>query len=758
MSEEKKGRPSIGASSLRHVAILLILLFVIVYLVAVVASASDFFSHSADEGALLSLEGDLAAADREAERHFEALGAIAAQLAEADTKAEVDAVVKEYIGSEAFGDLRYYVGGSTYAPDGSLVLSTVPVLETLAAARTRGVSRVYFDSVVEMDCIAFYLPVAGSSYADGILSILPARNLLDMTAVRAEDCPAVALVAPDGKVLGAAYAETFDDAFGIRLDSFLDGFTGDVTANKAVMDALAVPDRCSIAVTALGGEAYRVATSPVGTLDGNAVLVSFRPVSTLIEGEMTFIRHIVVVLLIAVAAFVASLVYSFLYYRHSQKALSDATLYDAALNCPNAEHFRRHAAEVVYSERRQYGVMVLSLRRYHLLLETYGEARAGEALGGIVKVLEGLCSHGEGYAYAGEGKFLLLYHYRSEKNLKDRLRLFEALCNRSESLRAEGINLRFHIGVFLTGSGRRRTVPEMIECATMAAESAKGNIRLPYVLYTEEVNREIAQNERIEAQMEDSLKNGEFKLFLQPKYNARTDRVDSAEALVRWFDPQKGEYRFPAAFIGLFETNGFIVKLDQFIYLEVLRYFSAATEKGEPVVPISVNVSRVTAMSDDFLEFYVGNKKHYGIADGFLTLELTESFALENFDRIREIVDVLHKNGIRCSIDDFGSGYSSFNIIKHIPFDELKIDRIFLDNGIDRGRDDVIIRTVLDLARALNLSVVQEGVETEEMFHRVVDMGCEVIQGYYYAKAIPLEEYRLFLNTNTSIRYKAKVK
>jgi EAL domain-containing protein (putative c-di-GMP-specific phosphodiesterase class I) len=192
--------------------------------------------------------------------------------------------------------------------------------------------------------------------------------------------------------------------------------------------------------------------------------------------------------------------------------------------------------------------------------------------------------------------------------------------------------------------------------------------------------------------------------------------------------------------------------------MEVLRYFSAATERGEPVFPISVNVSRVTAMSDDFLDFYVGNKKQFGIADGFLTLELTENFAMENFERIREIVDVLHKNGIRCSVDDFGSGYSSFNIIKHIPFDELKIDRIFLDNGIDRCRDDVIIRTVIDLAASLRLSVVQEGVETEEMFRRVVDMGCEVIQGYYYAKALPLEEYCLFVNTNTSIRYKAKVK
>ena len=757
MSDTKKRR-SINTPTLRHVTILLILLFVIVYLLAVVATASDFFLQSAEANSLLALDSDLTAADREAERHFARLGEIAGRLAVVKTADEANAIVRDYIGSDHFGDLRYYAGGNAYDPNGAPVTNATPALDALAAARTKGASPIYFDSVVEKECIALYLPVGRGSYVDGILSILPAQGLLDMSAILAEDAAAVALVTPDGKVLGASYTTAFADAFGNRLDTFLDFFTADVEAENRVLASLTSGTPTAVPLTALGGEAYCVSTAPVRGIDGSAVLVSFRTNATLIESEMTFIRHIVVVLLIAVAAFVASLVYSALYHRQSKKALSDATLLDATLDCPNAEQFRRRAAEVVYSERRRFALMALTLRRYHLLVETFGEARANEALRFIVKVAEGLCSQGETYGYAGEGKFLLLYSYQSEKNLRDRLRLFETLVNRSEALRAEGINLRFHTGVFLTGNGRRRTLPEMIECATMAAESAKGNIRLPYVLYTEEVNREIAQNERIEAQMEESLKNGEFKLFLQPKYNVKHDRIDSAEALVRWFDPERGEYRFPGAFIGLFETNGFIVKLDQFIYMEVLRYFSAATERGEPVFPISVNVSRVTAMSEDFLDFYVGRKKQFGIADGFLTLELTESFAMENFERIREIVDVLHKNGIRCSVDDFGSGYSSFNIIKHIPFDELKIDRIFLDNGIDRGRDDVIIKTVIDLATSLRLSVVQEGVETEEMFRRVVDMGCEVIQGYYYAKALPLEEYRLFVNTNTSIRYKAKVK
>ena len=258
--------------------------------------------------------------------------------------------------------------------------------------------------------------------------------------------------------------------------------------------------------------------------------------------------------------------------------------------------------------------------------------------------------------------------------------------------------------------------------------------------------------------MESALENREFRLFLQPKYDVRHDTIDSAEALVRWFDTEKGDYKFPCEFIPLFETNGFIVKLDHFVYIEVLEYLSRASERGEKVVPIAVNVSRVTATSPDFINFYVGNKKKYGIPDNFVTLELTESFAMEDYDKISTIISALHNSGMRCSIDDFGSGYSSFSILKQINVDELKLDSVFMKRGIDVKRDDKLLATIIDLAKSMGMSVVQEGVETKEMFDKVVAMGCNVIQGYYYAKAISLEEFKIFIKTNTSIKYKALVK
>ena len=173
---------------------------------------------------------------------------------------------------------------------------------------------------------------------------------------------------------------------------------------------------------------------------------------------------------------------------------------------------------------------------------------------------------------------------------------------------------------------------------------------------------------------------------------------------------------------------------------------------------MAVNVSRVTATADDFLNFYISNKNKYRIPDNFITLELTESFAMEDDNKIIRIISELHKNGIRCSIDDFGSGYSSFNILKRIRFDELKLDAVFTRSSGDKARDDKILSSMIDLAKDMNMTVVQEGVETEEMFNKVVSLGVDVVQGYYYAKAISLEEFRIFVNSNTSIKYKSKVK
>ena len=741
-------------------ALVLIVIFLVVYMATVLFGSSSFFTESAEKNALIYFEEDTARANALADTHFDNLYDIAEAVKTKATRAEVEELIASYIGSEQFGDLRYYLDGKAYAANGALVVeetSGQEYISALVSSDTRGASPLYYDKHTELDCIAFFIPVRGSEFVDGILSIVPARNVINVGAVINEKASAVAIIAPDGKVLSDVVADGFLTSIGNNFYDFVDAISGDKTNSNALSEIVSKNEKSARSISSPEGN-YVIAVTPLSSFDGNLMLVSMSKSEGLIAPELTYIRHIVNLLAISIVALIVGAVYAMLYHKRTTLALSVAALVDTKVDCPNAEQFKITAKEQFSLSRRRYSVVVISIRNFIYLNDQLGEEKATEVLKELAKIIQNLSKQEECYGYAGDGRFIALMIHANSHSESDKVKLIETIINRNEHLIEKGIKIRFAAGIYNVFSGYRRSVQEMIDCATTACGISENNSKTAYTLFTEEVRAEIARNEKIETMMESALENREFRLFLQPKYDVKHDCIHGAEALVRWFDTEKGEYKFPGEFIPLFETNGFIVKLDHFVYIEVLEYLSHATERGDKVVPISVNVSRVTATSPDFINFYVGNKKKYGIPDNFITLELTESFAMEDYDKISAIISALHNSGMRCSIDDFGSGYSSFSILKQINVDELKLDSVFMKRGIDVKRDDKLLATVIDLAKSMGMSVVQEGVETKEMFDKVTAMDCDFIQGYYYAKAISLEEFKIFINTNTSIKYKSRVK
>ena len=757
--EENKKKSTLTAK-LGIMALLLAMIFLIVYMLTVIVGSSSFFAESAEKNALLCFEEDIERAEALAQEHFDNLYGIADKVKNLDSRDAVEAVMESYIGSEMFGDLRYYSGGSSYAANGALVVeetSAKEYISALSASNTEGCSPIYYDKHTELDCIAFFVPVRGSEHIDGILSVLPARNLVDVGEVINEKSSAVAIISKDGKVISETVAENFDKNIGNNFYTFINALTNNKSDSALISEAVLKGEKAARSIIAQEAD-YTVAIAPLSRFGNNLMLVSMSESEGLIAPELTYIRHIVNLLLISIFAIGVGMVYATLYHRRAKRALSAATLEDSRLECPNTEQFKLTAKELITVTRRKYSLALLSIRNFMYFNEQLGERDSIAVLREMAKIIGSLSKNQECYGYSGDGKFVLLILHANSHSVNDKIKLIETIINRNELLRERGMKIRFAAGVYNVFSGQRRSVQEMIDCATTACSFSEDNIKTTYTLFSEEVRAEIAHNEKIEAIMENALENRDFRLFLQPKYDVVHDVIDSAEALVRWFDPEKGEYKFPGEFIPLFETNGFVVKLDHFVYIEVLEYLSRAAEKGEKVIPIAVNVSRVTATSPDFINFYVGNKRKYGIPDNFITLELTESFAMEDYDKISTIINALHNSGICCSIDDFGSGYSSFSILKQINVDELKLDSVFLRRGVDVKRDDKLLSTMIELAKSMGMRVVQEGVETKEMFDKVVAMGCDVIQGYYYAKAISLEEFKLFINTNTSIKYKSLVK
>lgn len=743
-----------------RISIIVALLFLTVYLITIISASSSFYADSAVKNAKIYFDKDMKAASELVQVHYDRLYAIVDRVEYAQSKENVDEIISSYIGSEEFGDLRYYSNGVAYSPSGEIIdreVSAHEMLLELSQSNMAGCTDVYNDERVQIDCIAFFVPVRGSEYIDGLLSIVPADDIISVGEVLQEDTSMVAVVSSKGKMFAHMFAEGFTTNVGANIYDFLEDFT---TNDKDMVDevrALLIEDDIGTVEIQVSGTRYTVVAEPIDAFDDHLHLITMSKSDDLITTEMNFIRHIVNILLIAIIAFLVGLVFAFLFQKKAKEALNTANLKDATLECANIEGFRRAAMNLIHGSSRQYVIGVFCIRRFHFVEDRFGSEASFELLKFISHVLSSFCNKNEAYGYAGDGKFLLLAEYPSESAFRDKLMVFENIVNKYDLLVENQVKVKIAAGLCPV-AGKRRTVNEMIDCATIVCEDAKNDSTVSYVIYTENIRDKISRNEQIEAQMDNALENSEFRLFLQPKYNVEKDEVDSAEALVRWFDNRKGDYIYPAEFISLFETNGFIVKMDHYIYLEVLKYISEAVEKEDKIVPISVNVSRVTASAPDFINFYVGNKKKYMIDDGLITLEFTETFAVEDYEKFAGIVNALHADGIRCSIDDFGVGYSTFRVLKELDMDEIKLDRVFLEEGVDVERDNQIIRTLVDLAHNLGMDVVQEGVENKAMLDRVSGMGIKVIQGYYYAKAIPLEEFKIFIKSNTSIRYKSIVK
>ena len=730
------------------------------YLITVVSGTQNFYNESAEKNATITIEEDLARTNALVAVHFQRLYDIVDRIEYAKTRQDVETVIESYIGSDDFGGLRYYSQGKSYAANGALIdeeSSGKEYIEALSTSNFAGVSPVYYDKYTELDCIAFFAPVRGSEFVDGILSILPARNVISVDEVINDRASVVAIIDLGGKCFSNTSKDSFVESVGNNFYEFIDKITANKTDSVRISEAALKKEKTAVSISTPGGD-YTIAIAPISGFDNNLLLVSMSESEGLIAPELTYIRHIINLLVVSLAALIVGFIYAMLYHRRTKLSLAVASLVDHTLDCSNAEGFRLRMKDLILLRKKRYSVTSIVIRNFIYINEQLGESGSVEMLRAFSGIIESLCTKEECYGYAGDGKFLILMINANSHSVRDKIRLIEAIVNRNTLLSERGIKIRFAAGVYNVTAVNRRTVQEMIDCANTACMYAEDNPNELYSTFTEEVKLEIEHNERIEAMMETSLASREFRLFLQPKYDVQHDCVHSAEALVRWFDPRSGEYRFPSDFIPLFETNGFIVKLDHFVYIEVLEYLSGAAERGEKVVPIAVNVSRVTATSPDFINFYVGNKKKYGIPDGFITLELTESFAMEDYDKISGIISALHNGGMRLAIDDFGSGYSSFSILKSVDVDELKLDSVFMKRGVDLRRDEKLHATMIDLAKYMGMSVVQEGVETKELFDKVVSMGCDVIQGYYYAKAIPLEEFKLFINTNTSIKYKSLVK
>ena len=240
--------------------------------------------------------------------------------------------------------------------------------------------------------------------------------------------------------------------------------------------------------------------------------------------------------------------------------------------------------------------------------------------------------------------------------------------------------------------------------------------------------------------MDQALANEEFKVYVQPKYNPVTEKLSGAEALIRWISPTEG-FISPGQFIPIFEKNGLITKIDDYMLSHVAQLQAEWLRQGKDIVPVSVNVSRAHFADEHLAEHICELIDKYELPHKYIEIELTESAFFDDKGLLLKTVNPLKEKGFALSMDDFGAGYSSLNSLKDLPLDVLKLDAEFFRGESDAERSKIVVSEAIHLAQSLDMRIVAEGIEKKEQVEFLASIGCDMIQGYYFSKPVPADEY-----------------
>ncbi|MBP5383570.1 MAG: EAL domain-containing protein, partial [Lachnospiraceae bacterium] len=414
--------------------------------------------------------------------------------------------------------------------------------------------------------------------------------------------------------------------------------------------------------------------------------------------------------------------------------------FDSMTGLYNAEAFYRKATEMIHlNEESVYAVLSIDIEKFRLINDKFGIEIGNRCLAFMGKsIREIMPKNSLAKRYQGD-TFTVLMEYNSEQDILNFINTLTVRMRDNDSL-PQGVSIVF--GIYKV-TDKALPIRLMSDRARTVKRQAKGSIFTNYAVYDDVIRLKMREQAEIEEEMEMALHHHEFMMYLQPQVDVKTGKLAGAEALVRWEHPIKG-VMVPAQFLPLFESNGFITRLDRFMWEEACKYLAELKKRGIDI-PISVNVSRAHVTESDLSNILTDLVNRYEIPPEKLELEITENLFVDDVDELFGQMEELKKRGFRIQMDDFGSGYSSLNMLRKAPVDTLKIDRFFLDEIMSTSRGKIIVEASVKMAKELGLMVIAEGVETEEQLKFLSDAGCDIAQGFFYSRPITVEDFEDFM-------------
>lgn len=389
----------------------------------------------------------------------------------------------------------------------------------------------------------------------------------------------------------------------------------------------------------------------------------------------------------------------------------------------------------------------LDIRNFSFINEVYGFDKGDQLLRHMKQVLEKQVKENEVFFRSEADRFCALLIYESDERAVERITQILAAIDDYSLDRGQKNSVVCLCGIKVIAPVEHGEGLELrLDRAFMALDKAK-ETGVNCVFFDDELYAQVSRRKYIENHMAEALETGEFQVFYQPKISLEDRGIMGAEALIRW-KIEDGTLVPPDEFIPIFEQNGFIVRLDVYVLDQVCRRLRGWLDQGRPALPVSVNQSRRLLFQEGYIRILSETVEKYGLSPRMIILEITESIAMEEAEILKNLLVELHRLGFRVSMDDFGSGYSSLNVLKDIPVDELKLDREFLLPAQDGERRDTIVRNIIHLAQDLGIATVAEGVETERQAKFLQECGCDIAQGYYFARPMPPDKMEELLQTS----------
>lgn len=434
---------------------------------------------------------------------------------------------------------------------------------------------------------------------------------------------------------------------------------------------------------------------------------------------------------------------SFLIYKEkTNKKIIHIAFTDEVTGYSNKQKFKIDIEEALKNNRlEKYAIAVLDIDNFKTFNGIFGFTEGDKVLKFVADTINSKLNSEEFFCRSNSDNFYMLIKYSSKQQIKERLADIMNTISNYKVPNNQNYKIICYCGVYkINPKNFERGANFLIDRARLALMRIIKNHRNGYAFYNDIFRNNIVFETELENDMEQALTDNDFKIFVQPKYDITNGTIAGGEALIRWQHKTKG-FLTPDKFIELFERNCFITKLDYFVLTNICHKQKQWLDLGYKVVPISINQSRVNLFKKNYIDSILQAVKDSQVPPELIELEITEDMAFNNTEEVVEIINKLHEQGIKFSMDDFGSGYSSLNMLKNLDIDTIKLDKAFFETSSNDKKGQIIIKSAIDMADKLEIKSVAEGVETQKHVDFLKTTGCNIAQGYFYSKPIPIEEF-----------------